>query len=102
MAHHPAKMGSSADELYIVGLLGIIRNTAHNHDKIKLGLITIIESDIVLYPGFQGPTEPCGDYMAIFKARVDIINVQERFAGKHPGDFIELSTQIEEKQEITR
>ena len=81
----------------VVGLLGMIQDIAHNHDETKLGLMAIIESDMELYLGFQRPTEPGDDYMAIFNARVDTINAQEGLAGKHPGHVNDTFAQTSEE-----
>ena len=69
----------------VVGLLKIIRDIAHNHDESNFGLMAIIECDMELHLWFQGKTEDCDDYMAVFKARVDTINAHKGLAGKHPG-----------------
>ena len=86
----------------VVGLLGMIHDIAHNHDETKLSLMAIIELDMELYLGFQGPTEPCDEYMAVFKARIDTINMHRGLAGKHPGHFKETFTRITEERELTK
>ena len=58
----------------VVGLLKMIRDIAHNHDKSKPGLMAIIQCDLELSLGFQGKEETCDECMAMFKARVDTIN----------------------------
>ena len=85
----------------MVSLLGTIRDIAHNYDGTKHGLMSIIESDMDLYLGFQSPDKDCDDYMAVFKARVDTINVHGGLAGKHPGHFAETFSQIQTEREIT-
>ena len=74
----------------VVSLLGMIRDIAHNHDETKLGLVPVIEFDMELYLIYQSPAEPCDDYMALFKARVDTINAHGDLAGRHPGYFKEM------------
>ena len=69
----------------VVGLLGMIQDIAHNHDKSKLGPMAIIESDMKLYLGFQGPNKPCDNYMAVLIARIDTISAHEGLVGKHHG-----------------
>ena len=61
---------------------------------VKLSLMAIIESDMELYLGFQSPTEPCDDYMAVLKARVDTICAHEGLAGNHVGHVNETFTPI--------
>ena len=86
----------------VLSLLGMIRNIAHNHDKAKLGLMAIIEYDMELYLGFQGPNEPYDDYMAVFKTRIDRINAHGGLSGKHPGHLNELFGRIIEERELTK
>ena len=68
-----------------MGLLKMIRDIVHNHDESKPGLMAIIEYDLELSLGFQGKTETCDEFMAVFKARVDTINAHRGHAGNHPG-----------------
>ena len=82
----------------MVSLLGTIRDIAHNYDGTKHGLMSIIESDMDLYLGFQSPDKDCDDYMAVFKARVDTINVHGGLAGKHPGHFSKRFSRIQEEK----
>ena len=49
-------------------MIELIQYIDCNHDATKLGLMEIINSDTELYFGFQIPTEPCVDYMFVFKA----------------------------------
>ena len=86
----------------VIGLLKMIRNIAHNHDKNKLGLMVIIDSDMELYLGFQGPNEACDDYMAIYKARVDTINSHSDLAVKHPGHMSDTFTQMVNEQVFSK
>ena len=69
----------------IVGLLRMISDMAHNHDESKLGLVAIIKCDLELALSFQGKTKDCDDFMAVLKARVDIINAYKGSSGRHPG-----------------
>ena len=86
----------------VVGLLRMIRNIFHNHDQTKLGLMAPIESDMELYLGFQGANEPCDDYMAVFKARIDTINAHESLAGKHPVHVNEIFDLVIEERDLTK
>ena len=79
-----------------------MQDIAHNHDETNHGPMAIIESDVELYLRFQAPNESCGDYIAVFKARVDTINAHEGLAGKHPGHLNETFGWIMEEQGLTK
>ena len=68
-----------------MGLLKTIRDIALNHDESKPGLMAIIECDLKLSLGFQGKTKSCDEFMAMFKARVDMINAHKGHASNHLG-----------------
>ena len=51
-------------------------------------------------PRFSSLAEPCDDYIAVFKARVDNINAHKGLAGKHPGHGDEMFARITEEREL--
>ena len=69
----------------VVGLLKMIHDIAHNHDKSKLGLMAIIECDLELALGFQGDTKDCDDFMAVLKVRADTIRLTRDWQTSIPG-----------------
>ena len=63
----------------------MIRDIVHNHNESKPGLMAIVECDLELSLGFQGRTETFDECMAVFKARVGMINAHRGHVGNHPG-----------------
>ena len=63
--------------------------------------MAMIESDLELYIGFQGPNENCDDYMAVFKVRLDTISVHRHLDGRYPRHLTDSCSRIQEEQEIT-
>lgn len=60
-----------------IGLLGMIRDVAHNHTEDKNEVMTCIVSDLTLYTYAQGPKKTNPDYSKHFQVQVKTVKAHE-------------------------
>ena len=62
----------------------MIRDITHNKKEQKESVMTIVESDIELFPIVQESGQDLDNYYKVFKVQVDTIDAHGGNAGHHP------------------